>query len=398
MQETGRGLSTRAAPPHTLRPFVHGCFVIAALVLAALIDPARAADRLEAYRTGAAATKATAGLQRGVSFGNAMEAPKEGEWGWILSAFAFATVREAGLDHVRVPMRISAHAGDRPPYVLDDRFLQRIDWVIEQALSNDLGVVIDMHHYDELMQSPAEHADRLVGLWRQIAMRYRGLPDAVVYEILNEPMAKLTAEIWNPLLARVVAAIRAIDPARTLIVEGANWASAKDLRDTLELPPGDPNIVASFHMYAPTYFTHQGAHWMPPRFGTRGIVFPGPPPAPIVPRRSTLYSKESRAFFRRYNSEPTETNPGGPAAVIEQLEMAKAFADRTGLRVYLGEFGAIGHADLASRARWTRLVRTEAEKRGFGWAYWDFCQGFAVFTPCTPEGRWVPEIKAALLE
>jgi endoglucanase len=288
MQETGRGLSTRAAPRHTSRSFVHGCFVIAALVLVALIGPARATDRLEAYRTGAAATKATAGLRRGVSFGNAMEAPKEGEWGWTLSAFAFRTVREAGFDHVRVPMRISAHAGERPPYAIDDRFLQRIDWVIEQALSNDLGVVIDMHHYDELMQSPAEHADRLVGLWRQIAMRYRGLPDAVVYEILNEPMAKLTAEIWNPLLTRVVAAIRAIDSARTLIVEGANWASAKDLRDTLELPPGDPNIVASFHMYAPTYFTHQGAHWMPPRFSTRGIVFPGPPPTPIVPRRATL--------------------------------------------------------------------------------------------------------------
>ncbi len=107
---------------------------------------------------------------------------------------------------------------------------------------------------------------------------------------------------------------------------------------------------------------------------------------------------ESRAFFERYNTEPSETNPIGPTAVIEQLDMAKAFADRTGLRVYLGEFGAIVHADLASRARYTRLVRTEAEKRGFGWAYWDFCQLFAAFTPCGPEGRWIPEIKAALNE
>ena len=364
----------------------------------ALVEPAGASDRLEAFRAGTATTKASAGLRRGVSFGNAMEAPNEGDWGWTLSASDFRAVREAGFDHVRVPMRISAHAANRPPFRIDDRFLQRMDWVIEQALSNDLGVIVDMHHYDELMQAPQSQADRLVGLWQQIATRYRGLPQAVVYEILNEPTDRLTAETWNPLLARTIAAIRAIDPARTLIIEGANWSSARDLRDTLAFPAGDANIIASFHMYAPHHFTHQGAHWMPARFGTRGVVFPGPPPTPVVPLQAAAESEESRAFFQRYNSEPAETNPSGPSAVIEQLDMAKSFADRTGLRVYLGEFGAIIHADLASRARWTRLVRTEAEKRGFGWAYWDFCQGFAAFTPCGPEGRWVPEIKAALLD
>ena len=83
---------------------------------------------------------------------------------------------------------------------------------------------------------------------------------------------------------------------------------------------------------------------------------------------------------------------------LSSSSWTKAFADRTGLRVYLGEFGAIVHADLASRERYTRLVRTEAEKRGLGWAYWDFCQLFAAFTPCGPEGRWIPEIRAALIE
>jgi endoglucanase len=255
-----------------------------------------------------------------------------------------------------------------------------------------------MHHYDELMQAPREHADRLVELWRQLATRYRGLPRALVYEILNEPTGKLTAEVLNPLLARTIAAIRVIDATRILIIEGANWSSAKDLRDTLEFPKGDPNIVASFHMYAPHYFTHQGAHWMPPSFGTRGIVFPGPPATRAEPLPATAESSEGAAFFQRYDSEPSATNPSGPATVIEELDMAKAFADRTGLRVHLGEFGVIAHADLASRERWTRLVRTEAERRGFGWAYWDYCQAFAAFTPCGAEGGWVPELKSALLD
>jgi len=333
-----------------------------------------------------------------MNFGDAMDAPNEGDWGWTLSASDFSTVRAAGFDHVRVPMRISSHADARPPYAIQGRFARRMDWVIDQALSNDLGVIIDMHHYEPMMHAPQAHADRLVGLWRQIAARYQGMPRAVVYEILNEPTNKLTAEVWNPILARVIAAIREIDPTRILIVEGAHWASAKDLRDTLELPPGDKNLVASFHMYAPMYFTHQGFGWMPSHFQTRGVVFPGPPPVPVLPAAAAHEFPESRDFFERYNAEPADTNPGGLAAIVEQMEMAQAFAARTGLRVYLGEFGAGINADVASRARWTRAARTEAEKRGFGWGYWDFCRNFAAYSSLGFTGRWIPEIKAALVD
>jgi endoglucanase len=365
------------------------------LITTACSDPA---SRLAALKAGAARTRATAELKRGMNFGDAMDAPNEGEWGWVLSASDFSTVRAAGFDHVRVPMRISSHADPRPPYKIDGRFVKRMDWVIDQALSNDLGVIVDMHHYEPMMHAPKVHADRLVGLWRQIATRYRGLPPAVVFEILNEPTDKLTADVWNPILARVIREIRAIDPERTLIVEGAHWASAKDLRDTLDVPAGDPHLVASFHMYAPMFFTHQGFGWMPSNYDTRGVVFPGPPPRPVAPTAAASSVAESREFFERYNSEPAATNPGGPAAIIEQMEMAKAFADRTGLHVYLGEFGAGVNADVASRARWVRTARTEAEKRGFGWGYWDYCRNFAAYATLGFTGRWVPEIKAALVE
>jgi endoglucanase len=368
------------------------------LCLAGLAGCAGAAQRIEAYKTGARQTHATADLKRGMNFGDAMDAPNEGDWGWTLSSSAFKTVHDAGFDHVRVPMRIASHCEPSPPYRIDKRFLHRMDWAIDQALSNDLAIIVDLHHYTAMMDAPKAHADRLVGLWRQIATRYKGMPRSVVYEILNEPQKKLTAEIWNPILARAVAAVREIDPDRLIIVEGAHWASATDLRDTLQVPEGDPNIIASFHMYAPMYFTHQGFGWMEPKYQTRGVVFPGPPAKPVVPVPAADIDPESHAWFERYNTEPAITNPGGPAAIIEQMEIAKAFADRTGLRVYLGEFGAGINADETSRGRWTRTARTEAEKRGFGWGYWDFCRNFAAYGDLGFTGRWIPEIKSALLD
>jgi endoglucanase len=355
-------------------------------------------QRIEDFRTGRLQTHATSDLKRGMNFGDAMDAPNEGEWGWTISASDFKVVREAGFDHVRVPMRISSHADVKPPYAIEKRFLHRMDWAVDQALSNDLGIIVDMHHYIPMMKAPKVHADRLVGLWREIATHYKGMPRAVVYEVLNEPTDKLTAEVWNPILARVVAAIREIDPDRLIIVEGAHWASAKDLRDTLQIPPGDPNLIASFHMYAPMYFTHQGFSWMEPWYQTRGVTFPGPPPAPVTPVAAADAYPEGHTFFEGYNSEPAETNPGGPAAIIEQMEMAEAFAKRTGMRIYLGEFGAGVNGDVASRGRWVRTARSEAEKRGFGWGYWDFCRNFAAYAQLGFTGRWIPEIKAALVE
>jgi endoglucanase len=391
MSQTGHDVDTR--PQQTL-----GAVVVALLYVLALAACSSTAARIEGFKAGRLQTRATADLKRGMNFGDAMDAPNEGDWGWTLSASDFAAVRAAGFDHVRVPMRISSHADAKPPYAIEKRFLHRMDWAVDQALSNDLGIIVDMHHYQPMMAAPKVHADRLVGLWRQIAAHYRGMPRAVVYEVLNEPTDKLTAEVWNPILARVVAAIRAIDSERVIIVEGAHWASAKDLRDTLQVPTGDPNIVASFHMYAPMYFTHQGFSWMEPWYQTRGVTFPGPPAAPVAPVAAADAHAEGHDFFQRYNSEPEATNPGGPAAIIEQMEMAEAFAKRTGMRVYLGEFGAGVNADVASRGRWVRTARTEAEKRGFGWGYWDFCRNFAAYAQLGFAGKWIPEIRAALLD
>src|SRR4051812_10881146 len=86
--------------------------LVPAAVLVVLLAPvlggsgcADSRARLEAFRTGRTTTRATADLRRGINFGDAMDAPHEGDWGWTISASDFVAVREAGFDHVRVPMR-----------------------------------------------------------------------------------------------------------------------------------------------------------------------------------------------------------------------------------------------------------------------------------------------------
>jgi endoglucanase len=329
-------------------------------------------------------------LLRGMNLGNALDAPSEGDWGVVLDESDFVRLRQAGFDHVRLPVRFSAHASAEPPYAIDEVFFRRVDWAVGQALSNDLAVIVDLHHYEELMKEPQAHRARFVALWEQIARRYRGLPEAVCFELLNEPHDRLGAGTWNDILGDALRHVRATNPTRRIIVEGVDWASAKNLRDTLVVPD-DPNLVGSFHMYQPILFTHQGAPWMDTAFQTTGIRYPGPPSAPVTPGTSATWARD---WLDRYDREPTATNPSGPVVIAEQLDMAMAFAQAHHLPVYMGEFGVIDKADAGSRESWTRATRLEAERRGFGWAYWDDGASFAAYD--RKAGRWVPEIVAAL--
>ena len=99
-----------------------------------------------------------------------------------LSEAHFVMAKAAGLDHVRLPVRFSAHAGQSAPFTIDEAVFARVDWAIDQALSHGLCVIVDLHHYEELMKEPEANADRFVALWSQIAARYQGRPASVAFE------------------------------------------------------------------------------------------------------------------------------------------------------------------------------------------------------------------------
>jgi endoglucanase len=308
-------------------------------------------------------------LKRGINLGNGLDAPREGEWGVTLDEKHFAMAAAAGLDHVRLPVRFNAHAEESAPFTVNDKFFGRVDWAIAEARKNKLAIIVDFHHYEDLMKQPDAHAERFLGIWRQIAERYKNQPESVLFEILNEPNSELDAKRWNQLAARAISAVRETNPGRILIVDSYFWGAAKELKN-LELP-SDPNVVASFHMYQPILFTHQGAPWMGPEYQTRGIIFPGPPSEPVTPVGAAEDTSWVRDWLDNYNRQPTDRNPSGPGAVAQEFDMATRYVEATGKRVYLGEFGAVDKADPLSRENYLRLVRREAERRGFPWAIWD---------------------------
>ncbi len=300
---------------------------------------------------------------RGVNLGNALEAPKEGEWGVTLKEEYFDHIKSAGFDSVRIPVRWSAHAGKEAPYTIEPAFLARVDWAVRQCMDRKLQAVLNIHHYDEIVQQPDQHRERFLALWKQIAEHYRGYPDTLAFELLNEPHSQLTADRWNAMLADAIAVIRKTNPKRRIVVGPVGWNNLGELAG-LTLPEKDRNLVVTFHYYSPFQFTHQGASWV---------------------------GDESEKWLgTKWTGTPAERN-----AVTRDLDTALRWAVENKRPIYMGEFGAFSRADLESRARWTKFVADEALKRRIGFAYWEFCAGFGVYDP--ERRAWVEPLKQALV-
>jgi endoglucanase len=301
-------------------------------------------------------------IGRGMNLGNALDAPSEGSWGLTLKEEYFDQIKQAGFNSVRIPIRWSTHTGPGPNFAIDPVFFRRIDWAVDQALSRGLVAVINTHHDDELYKDPDKNQARLEAIWRQIAPRYQGRSDQLVFELLNEPNGALTDEKWQALFPKLLAIVRESNPNRAVIIGPGHWNNVDALK-TLKLPENDHRLIATFHYYSPFHFTHQGAEWAEGSMAWKGETWTG--------------------------------TPSQVEALTKDFDKAAKWGKANNRPIYVGEFGAYSAADMNSRATWTAAVAREAERLGFSWAYWEFASGFGAFDK--EANRWRTPLKDALV-
>jgi len=145
-----------------------------------------------------------------------------------------------------------------------------IEQVVDYALSKPgLYVVLNAHHETALKtQSRGAVLERL---WADIADICAAREHRLIFEILNEPhredsSAMPAAELRN-MTAKAYAKIRAVDPARIVVIGGNQWFGAAEIpavwKDLNGVGNGDdPYLMATFHHYNPWTFCgdNQGSY------------------------------------------------------------------------------------------------------------------------------------------
>jgi endoglucanase len=321
------------------------------------------------------ADRAARQYERGANLGDYLEVPPGGHgWGVTVSASEFTAMRREGFDHVRVPIGWHHYAGPAPDFRLDPVIFQRVDFVVTNVLANQLAVIINIHHFDELDEDPAGATAEFLKIWQQVASHYQKYPQPLAFELDNEPHKNASTALMNPIYAQAIRLIRASNPNRTLFVEPGDWGGIGELKN-LELPP-DNNLIVSVHCYEPFFFTHQGAGWAGPQVKQTGIVFPGPPAKPLLPDPGLDLNPRVRQWIDRYNTLPRDENPSSSLAFTGRLKYVRAWSNYYGRPVHLGEFGAYTKADQTSRAHFYAAFRAACEAEDIGWCIWDWSANF----------------------
>jgi endoglucanase len=273
----------------------------------------------------------------------------------------FKSIREAGFNHVRInlhPLRDGKPDADGK---LRAEFFKTMDWAVDQALANGLLAILDYH--DDLAISPDPEGKKkdFLASWSAIAEHCKDRPDTVLFEILNEPAAKFTHESWDGYWHAALAIIRQSNPSRTVILGPNPWNGVGEL-DSLKLPEGDRNIIATVHYYNPFPFTHQGTPWTGQK-DKLGVTWTG-----------------TEAELK---------------AVEKDFSKVAEWAKRNNRPIYIGEFGTYEKAEMNSRVRWTAHIGRQMEKNGWSWGFWQFANDFALFDMETQ--KWVEPIRDALI-
>jgi endoglucanase len=306
-------------------------------------------------------TKAAFSMKRCLNMGNALETPANETWGGRLNtAEDYQRIADAGFDTVRIPVRWSAYLNKDSNYTIHPEFAKIVDQNIINANKAGLNVILNVHHFDELMNNPGEQMARFRAIWDQISLRYSKLPDSVWFEVLNEPHTNLSGKAMRQLQAQAIAIIRRDNPERIIILGGEQYSNIRTLASNLA--PPDDNIVYTFHYYDPFNFTHQEATWL-------GDATP----------------KGKRGWGSKADKEE----------LANAVSIAVAFRDAINRPVFLGEFGANDPIDNAERVEWAGAVKTAMEQANIPWCLWSYSNTFAAYKD---ESGWDQDMLKALTE
>ncbi len=245
-----------------------------------------------------------------------------------------------GVNHVRLPFHYSLV--ETEPYAYSKAGLLYLNKAVRWAKKYDLRVILDMHavagaqnhdwHSDsdgkaQFWTVPA-YRRRMAALWQMLAAHFQDEPAVIGYDILNEAVTDDTVAL-NAYYRDVIKAIRQVDQAHIIFVEGNRWAQDIECLDAFE----DKNLVLGIHFYEPLEFTFNF---------TPGLSYP-------LKGGKTPWDKK---FMR------------------ERLETSVKVARKKGRALWCGEFGVYGRDGLYGEQQWVTDILANFKALDIHWTYW----------------------------
>ena len=267
---------------------------------------------------------------------------------------------EYGFNFVRIPTNYWFWTKDFDYDHPDESILKYIDSYLAAVSERGMHMSLNLHRAPgycinrpemerhNLWTDPIAE-DAFVATWERWAMRYKGISsDRLSFDLLNEPPNEgergFTRAIHERIMRRTVAAIRAIDPDRMIVLDGVGGGH-------LAMPElADLDVVHSGRGYQPMPISHFEAEWWS---GSKGL------PAPVYP--GTVWEG------RTWNLE-----------TLKEFYQPWRDVQAQGVRVHIGEFGCHNRTPNDVALRWFKDLFTVFKDFGWGYGLWNFEGQFGI--------------------
>ncbi|HNT75996.1 MAG TPA: cellulase family glycosylhydrolase [Anaerolineae bacterium] len=271
----------------------------------------------------------------------------------------FRWMRDWGFNFARIPACYLLWIEDGDPYKLHEPMLEKVDRVLR--LGQQYGIHIDLNFHRGPGYSVNGERDEPFNLWKDraaldafcfhwetFARRYQGIPsEQLSFNLINEPKNPtpdfMTREDHARVIRAAVAAIRAVDPERLILIDGLTWGNdpCPELADL--------GVAQSCRAYIPMGVSHYKAGW----------VDSGGLPEPTWPGAL-------------HGGEPWDR------ARLEAHYRQWADLAAQGVGVHCGEGGAFNQTPHAVVLAWLRDVLDILTGYNIGYALWNFRGAFGI--------------------
>jgi aryl-phospho-beta-D-glucosidase BglC (GH1 family) len=274
-----------------------------------------------------------------------------------------------GFDFVRVPMDYNFWTTDFNYFEPDESVFELLDAYLAACRARGLHMSLNLHRAPGYCINRNEREkhnlwrdaiaqDAFVFLWETFARRFEGVPsEALSFDLINEPpdigQYGLTRANHAALIRRTVAAIRAIEPSREIVIDGLGGGG-------IAMPElADVDVIQSGRGYQPMPVSHWGAQWWK---GWKTA------PEPIYPGTQWDGKTWDKTVLHDTYAE------------------WRALTD-AGVKVHIGEFGCYNQTPNDVALRWLGDLLSLFQQYGWGYALWEFEGAFGIIGHGRPGAR-----------
>ena len=267
-------------------------------------------------------------------------------------------IANRGFNFIRVPTDYNFWTKNFDYLNPDEKVLENIDAYLEECQKRKLHMCLNLHRAPGYcinandrekhnLWAGEEALEGFIYLWEYFAKKYKGVSsDELSFDLLNEPPSVgqygFTREIHERVMRKTISAIRAIDPAREIVLDGISggWEAIPELADA--------GVIHSGRGYAPFEVSHYKATWC------GDIKWPEP------------------VYPGKIHGEKWDK------AKLREIYEEWRGVEKQGVEVHIGEFGCFNKTPNDIALRWLGDLMAVFKENGWGYSMWNFEGAFGI--------------------